>query len=239
MTHQMPDSDYGRSQKDRFRNDLKVFLAYCESEESDITSTAYTKWARRHKATSLDVLRRCFKSWHNALAEVGAEAVKSPEASLDELIDYYMEVWEYESEGTFAPKLAPTEIRFDDYNKQSGKKVNIFTYERRWGRWSEFKKLMSRYQQGLISKEDVKKEANEIKRGGRISGRLIQYVLHRDKYKCLYCGKNPEEHGVTLHVHHLLPESKGGSSEDPENMKTLCSLCNQQLGNSEIDTKGI
>lgn len=129
----MPNHVYSRSEKDRFRNDLKIFLSYSELGHINITVTACKAWARSNKATSEDVLRRCFGSWGKALAEVGAEPVKSPEASLDELIDYYMEVWSYESENTFAPKLAPTEIRFNDYNQISGKKVNMFTYTRRWG----------------------------------------------------------------------------------------------------------
>lgn len=235
----MPNHVYSRSEKDRFRNDLKIFLSYCELGHINITVTAYKAWARSNKATSEDVLRRCFGSWGKALAEVGAEPVKSPEASLDELIDYYMEVWSYESENTFAPKLAPTEIRFNDYNQISGKKVNMFTYTRRWGIWSDFKKLMSRYQQGLITKDDVKKKANKTKNDDPISGRVRQFVLHRGKYKCEYCGKSPAEDNVKLHVHHVVPRSKGGASDDPENLKVLCNQCNQQLGDSEIDTKGI
>lgn len=235
----MPNANYGRSQKDRFRNDLKAFLSYCESGQIDITVTAYKAWARRHMATSEDVLRRCFGSWSNALAEVDAEAVKSPKASLDYLIDYYMAVWDYESENTFAPRLAPTEIRFDDYNKISGKKVNIYTYVRRWGLWSDFKNLMSRYQQGLASKDDVKKEANKTQNDDHIPGKIYQFVLKRGKYKCEYCGKSPVQDNVKLHVHHVVPRSKGGVSNDPENLKVLCSQCNQQLGDSEIDTKGI
>ena len=230
---------YGRSQKDCFRNDLKGFVSYCKSRQLDIKLTEYRAWARIHKVTSLDSLMRCFGSWRNALAEVGVEAAKSPKASLDELIDYYMEVWKYESESTFDPRLAPTKNRFDIYSNISGKKFNTFTYERRWGLWSDFKNLMSSYQQGLKTKDDVKNKAGKTKKDDPIPSKIYQYVLYRGKRKCEYCGKNPVEDNVKLHVHHVVPRSKGGASDDPQNLKVLCNYCNQQLGDSEIDTKGI
>jgi len=49
-------------------------------------------------------------------------------------------------------------------------------------------------------------------------------ILERDGYRCVICGKRPED-GVELHVDHIKPRHLGGRSEI-ENGQTLCSQCN-------------
>jgi 5-methylcytosine-specific restriction endonuclease McrA len=53
-----------------------------------------------------------------------------------------------------------------------------------------------------------------------------QYVLHRDRYNCQSLQKGP--HAKKLHVHHILPRSRGGSSS-PSNLSTLCADCHKAL----------
>ena len=55
-------------------------------------------------------------------------------------------------------------------------------------------------------------------------------ILKRDNFKCVICGRTPKKDGITLHVDHIIPVSKGGKTE-PENLRTLCSICN--LGKSD------
>lgn len=50
-------------------------------------------------------------------------------------------------------------------------------------------------------------------------------ILVRDRFRCRKCGRNPEEDGVKLEVDHILPRSRGGSSDD-SNLQTLCRECN-------------
>lgn len=52
-------------------------------------------------------------------------------------------------------------------------------------------------------------------------------VLHRDGYKCVFCGRNPKQ--VQLEVDHIEPFSQGGSN-DPCNLQTLCIDCNRGKG---------
>lgn len=55
-------------------------------------------------------------------------------------------------------------------------------------------------------------------------------VLHRDGFRCVKCGRCPAtEPEVRLHVDHVLPWSRGGSSTE-DNLQTLCAECN--LGKS-------
>lgn len=62
-------------------------------------------------------------------------------------------------------------------------------------------------------------------------------ILKRDNFKCVICGRTPKRDGITLHVDHIIPVSKGGKTE-PENLRTLCSICN--LGKSDkYDENGL
>ncbi len=56
-------------------------------------------------------------------------------------------------------------------------------------------------------------------------------ILYRDNFKCVLCGNNPPASpGLTLHVDHIVPWSKGGRTE-LENLRTLCAACNLGRGN--------
>lgn len=58
-------------------------------------------------------------------------------------------------------------------------------------------------------------------------------VLDRDNYTCQDCGNsilhrsyNEKTDPITLHVHHIVPKSSGGS-DNPTNLLTLCQSCHQ------------
>jgi hypothetical protein len=63
----------------------------------------------------------------------------------------------------------------------------------------------------------------QIKRN--VSVRTRHQILERDGFKCLDCGASPAT-GAALEVDHTIPISKGGSN-DPSNLRTLCSDCNR------------
>lgn len=50
-------------------------------------------------------------------------------------------------------------------------------------------------------------------------------IFHRDKFKCIYCGKSSIEDNIKLHVDHLIPLCKGGKAEI-NNLITACQPCN-------------
>lgn len=59
----------------------------------------------------------------------------------------------------------------------------------------------------------------------------IRYaVLHRDGFRCRYCGASPADDGVVLHVDHIIPASHGGR-DDESNLATSCQACNLGKGN--------
>ena len=63
----------------------------------------------------------------------------------------------------------------------------------------------------------------------RMSESVRYQVLSRDNSRCTRCGATPQTHGVSLHVDHVVPVSKGGKTEI-DNLQTLCAPCN--LGKS-------
>lgn len=70
-----------------------------------------------------------------------------------------------------------------------------------------------------------------------ISAGTRAYVLERNGYTCQMCGRaagDPDPYGgkrkVQLHIGHIVDKSKGGS-DDPSNLRALCTTCNQGLQN--------
>lgn len=226
---------FGALDKETFREHLKKFHSYANKKNINFTCTNYQEWARNHKATSLDTLRRCYGSWQEALAQIEVESVKSKPYSREELIQYFWELWEWESEGSFDWDLRPVLRHFEAQNQKTGKAIRPDTYRRKFHMtFTDFSTLMRRYQQGLITREDIINSAAP-KAEKPVSGRIRQRVFHRDKHTCK-CGRNPENTpGIIMEVHHKVPRSKGGSSTDLNNLITLCSQCNAELGDSEID----
>jgi 5-methylcytosine-specific restriction endonuclease McrA len=75
------------------------------------------------------------------------------------------------------------------------------------------------------SKSNPKQESE--KRSRHIAASVRVSVLHRDGYKCVFCGRSAKQ--VQLEVDHIVPFSKGGSN-DLSNLQTLCFDCNRGKG---------
>ena len=72
-----------------------------------------------------------------------------------------------------------------------------------------------------------------------IPAHLRAQILERNGYTCLLCGAGPGDPDPTrlgrklrLEIDHLLPLSQGGVNE-PDNLRVLCSACNQARANIE------
>ena len=57
-------------------------------------------------------------------------------------------------------------------------------------------------------------------------------ILARDNWTCCSCGRSAKLHGVTLHVDHITPRSRGGTDQI-DNLQTLCAKCNIGKGNRD------
>ncbi len=65
------------------------------------------------------------------------------------------------------------------------------------------------------------------RRRRRLTSMERRIVLHRDGYRCRWCG-SPYD----LELDHIVPFSKGGAC-DLSNLQTLCSTCNKRKGAKE------
>ena len=77
------------------------------------------------------------------------------------------------------------------------------------------------------TKSQPKPKQDKSKRSRHIPAAIRVSVLHRDRYKCVFCGRNSKQ--VQLEVDHIEPFSKGGSNA-PNNLQTLCIDCNRGKG---------
>lgn len=66
----------------------------------------------------------------------------------------------------------------------------------------------------------------------RITKKIRFAVMKRDNFTCQYCGAHGE--GVVLEVDHIIPISKGGTS-DMDNLITACFDCNRGKGSDLIE----
>lgn len=68
-------------------------------------------------------------------------------------------------------------------------------------------------------------ETSELRRRGRyIPFRIKMRVVRRDNYTCQHCGKHLKDDEVEFD--HIVPVSKGGSSEE-NNIRLTCFKCNR------------
>lgn len=64
------------------------------------------------------------------------------------------------------------------------------------------------------------------------SQRLRAYILHRDGFRCVYCGAAPAR--FNLHLDHVVPRARGGITH-PANLVTACSTCNLRKRDQVIE----
>ena len=57
-----------------------------------------------------------------------------------------------------------------------------------------------------------------------VTNSLRYDVMKRDGFRCVLCGASAED-GALLHVDHIIPIARGGTSE-MDNLRTLCDACN-------------
>jgi len=72
--------------------------------------------------------------------------------------------------------------------------------------------------------EQIKSSFESTRPKRDVSLKLRDKIFRRDNFKCVYCGRGKSD-GVKLHVDHIIPVSKGGSSNE-DNLQTLCEECN-------------
>jgi hypothetical protein len=78
-----------------------------------------------------------------------------------------------------------------------------------------------------------------------MSPQLRNEILERNGFTCQLCGAGPGDSDpfnpnrkVRLHIDHIVPISQGGS-DSKENLRVLCSACNQGRSNISLPTETV
>lgn len=208
--------------------------------KSTITSSEYYK----HGKYSGPTISQRFGSWAEFVKKAGLEQTGFIKKVEDvELFDEIERIWT-------ALEKQPTTTDM----KKGISKYSLDTFTRRFGGWRNA--LMAfieyinteenegEYDGSDNEQQENKNEATQVitsdnlihrlkKRTPRnINLKLRFKVLQRDHFKCCSCGASPaKNHGIELHIDHIIPWSNGGETEI-ENLQTLCSRCN--LGKSNM-----
>lgn len=83
--------------------------------------------------------------------------------------------------------------------------------------------------QQLEKEKALSERQHYIAEQRRLVTASVRYeVMRRDHFRCVLCGSTAQN-GTTLHVDHIIPLAKGGTSE-MANLRTLCDRCNLGKG---------
>lgn len=181
-------------------------------------------------------LAKRFGSWAKALDKACLKKPSNSFISEQDLFKNLMNIWI-----NLGRQPTPRDLALN-------KCYNISTYSRRFGSW---RKALESFVLWANNDENSKEiNSTEIECGKDnstkqdivfvekrkttryISDRLRFKILLRDNFSCKSCRASPAKSvGVTLHVDHIIPWSKGGETV-PENLETKCSKCNLGKGNA-------
>ena len=93
-----------------------------------------------------------------------------------------------------------------------------------------FDQWVNYYQEAVEEKKRKQSHAYQVqKERGKMTDSMRYDVMRRDGFRCVLCGAKASDN-VQLHVDHIFPVSKGGKTEE-NNLRTLCSRCNQGKSN--------
>ena len=210
--------------KKDFKDNLKLFFK--NKKEKSFTRDEYDDW--KGKACSSDTIVRHYGgSWEKALADVGIKSVKKDEYTINELLEHFEKVWRWTEQ-------APSIDDLKDYNLKFNTTVTYDAYSRRWGKYSSFIKIFSKYKLGELNKNEIANLINKNKnKRENISPSIRSKLLKEYNYKCKHCGKSPKD-GVTLEIDHIKPLKKWGGKSDISNLQVLCNECNRGKSNKFI-----
>jgi Homing endonuclease associated repeat/HNH endonuclease len=190
-------------------------------DSSKITIDQFNEHAKFHSST----LSRRFGSWFKALDAAGLERTRNLNLTNEQLFENLVTVW---------LKLG-RQPKYDDMKREHSL-FSAGTYDNRFGTWRKgLEAFVSWANEGISPDLTISgNQLTELRRGTRnINWRLRAIVLMRDGARCQMCGAEARN-GAQLHVDHILPWSKGGTTT-LENLRILCNVCNIGKSNIEVD----
>jgi hypothetical protein len=199
--------------------------------DTNLTIAEFSKIAKIDQGP----VRRVFGTWANALKELGLEQSSLGKRYSDEQChENMLRLW-------MAYGRVPMHAEANKPPSEVGAKAYIL----RWGTWRKaLQAFVSRAQKSdgdenliddVVAVQIESKSIDSIRDSRYISLSLRYFVLKRDRFRCVTCGRSPATHlQTTLHLDHIHPWSMGGRTE-VSNLRVLCVECNLGKGVSHAD----
>jgi len=157
---------------------------------------------------------RRFGNWGNCLKLAGLNPAYNRPINTEELFENIDRVWK-------ALDQVPTQ---SDMNNRLISAFSVHPYKLRFETWQHTLNEYFKWKSGDPNIQTKLRPSNQI------SATTRYHVLKSQNATCQLCGASPRHNPNTkLHVDHIIPLSKGGTS-DPTNLQTLCELCNLGKG---------
>lgn len=200
--------------------DLVLAHAKLNSEGKSLTFRNYRAVGKFGPSTINDR----FGTWNNALQKAGIAPHEEKNVSVETLFENLKLVWIAKGEQpTFRDmSVAPSQYTASIYNARFGS----------WRKALEgFVASLDREGNELLSYDvEVKRSGGTKKTKRDPSLALRFFVLKRDSFRCVGCGRSPATiTGLVLEVDHVIAWSNGGETIE-SNLRTLCSDCNRGKG---------
>lgn len=183
------------------------------------TARVFSTW--RGRLCSLSEVLRRFGSWREAMRQVGACIGGPKPVEPIKLIRNLERIWRklgHPPGGEKLKRLGPYTVR---------------SYQTRWGSLRQACLLLARVHAGKLTLEEMigmARSAPKRRRKQVLRASLRWRILERDHFRCRACGHSVRSRThAKLHVDHIIPRCRGGTN-DPSNLRTLCSECNLGRG---------
>lgn len=196
-------------------NDLRAV-----ARKLGVKTVKYEEYPQHGRCASR-VFETRFGSWNSALTAAGLEIGRHQNIPDIELFENLENVWR-----SLGRQPSRTDLR-KPLSRFSGG-----TYERRFNGWRAALEAFVAYasSDSDVAPDGIPGTSSSTKSQRFPDLRLRFRVLRRDSFKCQACGRSPAlEHGVVLHIDHVLPWVLGGKTVI-ENLRTLCERCNLGKG---------
>jgi hypothetical protein len=200
--------------------DLVLAHAKLSSEGKSLTFRNYKAVGKYGPST----IHERFGTWNNALQKAGIALHEEKNVPVESLFENLKLVWIAKGkQPTFRDmKVAPSQYTASIYNARFGswrKALEIFVASVE----HEGNELLS-YEVEVKRSGGTKKTKRDPSLGLRF------FVLKRDSFRCIGCGRSPATvAGLVLEVDHVIAWSNGGETIE-SNLRTLCFDCNRGKG---------
>jgi len=192
-----------------------------------VTIDQYNEHGNFNSAT----FQRRFGGWLKSLQKAGLQQTRTYGITDEEYFRNLEHVWLTLGR---QPYYGEIEKPFSKYSKKA--------YCYRFGTWRKSLQAFIDYVNAAEDIDNTDTFSNKTLTGVKKhktkrspSWRLRFLVMRRDNFRCRICGAVQNiEKGITLHVDHIVPWTKGGETIS-DNLQTLCNYCN--TGKSDLPMK--